>query len=112
MIKLNRGMIKLEGGADSPGSGSAVGAFCRVVEDADPYGGDAVRQTELVGAGVLDSPLGDDLCADGRFVKRPYGVCFLTGSRLPSSTADAVPLPPAGEGFFLSPCILHRFIIQ
>ena len=29
------------------------GAFCRVVEDADPYGGDAVRQTELVGAGVL-----------------------------------------------------------
>ena len=37
MIKLKRGMIKLKRGADSPGNGSAVGAFCRVVEDADPY---------------------------------------------------------------------------
>ena len=37
MIKLKREMIKLEGGADSPGNGSAVGAFCRVVEGADPY---------------------------------------------------------------------------
>ena len=37
MFKLNRGMIKLKGGADSPGNGSAVGAFCRVVGDADPY---------------------------------------------------------------------------
>ena len=55
MIKLKRGMIKLEGGADSPGNGSAVGAFCRVVGDADPYEG--MRQTKFVGAGVLDSPL-------------------------------------------------------
>ena len=39
MIKLKRGMIKLKGVADSPGNGSAVGAFCRVVGDADPYDG-------------------------------------------------------------------------
>ena len=58
MIKLKRGMIKLERGADSPGNGSAVGAFCRVVGDADPYDPyEGMRQTKFVGAGVLDSPL-------------------------------------------------------
>ena len=41
-----------------PGTAFQPGAFCRVVEDADPYDGDAMRQTKLVGAGVLDSPRG------------------------------------------------------
>ena len=37
MIKLKREMIKLKGGADSPGIGKQPGALCRVVGDADPY---------------------------------------------------------------------------
>ena len=37
MIKLNRGMIKLKCGADSPGIGMMGCASCRDVEDAVPY---------------------------------------------------------------------------
>ena len=103
MIKLKRGMIKLKDSADSPGIGMMVGASRRVVGDADPYGGDAVRQTELVGAGVLDSPLGDDLCADGRFVKRPYGVCFRPAVVSPHPLLTRSPFPRWGKAFF---CLL------
>ena len=53
-------------GAESPGIGSTIGAFCRVVEDADPY--------ETAGKSGADSPkIGNEIgiFCTGRRGRRP-----------------------------------------